>query len=64
MINKAVFEIFKESVSAVLPVNAVKDSLNVTKGMLSIQGKTYHLKKSTSRVIFSMQRFVCLIYFC
>lgn len=45
MINKDVLEIFRESVSAVLPENAIKNSLNVTKGMLSIQKKTYDLKK-------------------
>ncbi len=54
MINKAVFEIFKESVSAVLPENAVKDSLNVTKGMLSIQKKTYDLKKYKNIYLFGV----------
>jgi len=54
MINKAVFEIFKESVSAVLPENAIKNSLSVSKSRLSIQGKTYNLKKYNNIYLFGV----------
>jgi len=54
MIHKDVFEIFKESVSAVLPENAVKKSLNVTKGRLSIDKKTYDLKKYNNIYLFGV----------
>ncbi|MEN8211639.1 MAG: DUF4147 domain-containing protein [Thermodesulfobacteriota bacterium] len=54
MINKDVFEIFKESVSAVLPESAIKNSLSVSKGRLSIQGKTYNLKKYKNVYIFGV----------
>ena len=54
MINKDVLEIFRESVSAVLPENAIKNSLNVTKGMLLIQKKTYDLKKYKNIYLFGV----------
>ncbi len=54
MINKDIFEIFKESVSAVLPENAIKDSLSVSKSRLSIQGKTYDLKKYKNIYLFGV----------
>ena len=54
MINKDVLEIFRESVSAVLPENAIKNSLSVSKSRLSIQGKTYNLKKYNNIYLFGV----------
>ena len=54
MINKDVLEIFRESVSAVLPENAIKNSLSVSKSRLSVQGKTYNLKKYNNIYLFGV----------
>ncbi len=54
MINKEVFQIFKESVSAVLPENVMKKKLSVRSGRLLIQGRTYDLEKYKNIYVFGV----------